>query len=133
MGQRRLQCRLPVNRQPRIVSARQNAHSDAAVEAAIARVLAAERAARDALAQARVDAAAITDAARERARAFGERTERRMQRVRNAYDAATEAGLADIAADAARIEESERQTSADRMKLVAAVGALAALLTGELK
>ena len=115
---------------PQNVSARQTAQSDAAVEAAIAQVLASERAARDAVAQASADAVAIADKARERARAIAQRTERRMQHVREAYEAATQAKLAEIAAAAEGVDHRATVASVDRDRLVAAVAALAATLTG---
>lgn len=112
------------------MSARPTAQSDAAVEAAIAKVLAAERAAGDTVARANTDAAAIADRARERARAIAQRTERRMERVRAAFDAATRAALADIATAVEITDHRELATSTDRSRLVAAVAALASTLTG---
>lgn len=113
-----------------IVSARQSARHDAIVEEAIARVLAAERAARESIAQAHADASAIAEAAAERARTILARTERRMQRVRAAYDAATQAQLAEISAAATTVVRREETTPADRACLALAVAALAEQLSG---
>lgn len=114
----------------RIMKIGSNVPPDSAVEAAIAHVLEAERAARAAIAQAQADGTALVTEARERARAVGERTERRMQRVRAAYDATTKSKLAAIAAEAAAIDHRDVATAADDARLVAAVAALAARLTG---
>jgi hypothetical protein len=119
----------PLEECPANMSARPTAQSDPAVEAAIAKVLAAERAAGDAVAQAKTDAAAIGDQARERARAIAQRAERRMERVRTAFETATRDALADIAAAVEVTDHRELATAADRERIAAAVAALAARLT----
>jgi vacuolar-type H+-ATPase subunit H len=113
-----------------IMNTRSNVSPDDAVEAAIAHVLQAERAARDAIAQAQAEASAIVTEARERARSLAERTERRMRDVRAAFEATTDARLADIAAAAAAIERRDAETTVDHARSSAAVAALAARLTG---
>jgi vacuolar-type H+-ATPase subunit H len=121
---------LPLDHEPGMVTARRTATSDAAVEAAIADVLAAERAAHEAVAQARVEATAIADAARARARVIAQRADRRMQRVRAAYAAATQASVAEIAARATYVEQHGVGATEDSSELAAAVTRLAAKLTG---
>ncbi len=116
---------------PANMSAKPTVESDTAVEEAIAQVLAAERAAADSVAQANRDGAAIADQARERARAIAQRTEGRMERVRAAFEAATQAQLADIAVAVEVIDDRAPPTPGDRDRLAAAVTALAATLTGE--
>ena len=53
-----------------------------------------------------------------------------MQRARTAYEVATQASLAEIAASAADIERRDAPTATDRDRLLEAVTALAARLTG---
>lgn len=112
------------------MSARPLAPVDAAVEAAIAELLAAERSAREAVSRSHAEAAALADAARECARAIAQRAERRMQRARAEYDAATQVSLAEVAASAADIETRNAPTATDRDRLLEAIAALAARLTG---
>jgi vacuolar-type H+-ATPase subunit H len=99
-----------------------------AVEAAIGRVLAAERTAGEAVAQAAHEAAAIVEEARARAQAIAARAERRMRRAGDAYEAATAAAIANTAADTSAAHV--RHTEEDDRQLRTAVAALAASLTG---
>lgn len=103
---------------------------DNAVEAAIARVLDAEHAARDAVRGAEQEAVETNEAARATARAVAERTERRIGRVRAAFESRTAAEVAAI--DAAAMEAGARHELADDelLRLDAAVAALAARLAG---
>lgn len=104
---------------------------DAAVEAAIARVLDAEHQARDAVGDADGAAAALIEMARASARALAERTEHRIRSVRAAFEAQTSETVAMLgaAADAAGAEHD--LTAVDLARLDIAVTALAAFLTGE--
>ena len=104
--------------------------AETAVEAAISRVLAAERTAHDAVADAEHRASAIDEAARERVQAIATRTERRMQRARAAFEDATQSTLAAIAAETSS-DDREQPDAAERRALADAVVALAAKLTGE--
>jgi hypothetical protein len=103
---------------------------DAAVDAAIARVLDAEHKARDAVRDGEAEAAAMIELARASARALGERTERRIRGVRAAFEARTSATVAALVAEADAAGAAHELTAADLVRLDAAVAALAALLTG---
>jgi hypothetical protein len=106
------------------------AASPDAVDAAIARVLEAERAARDAVVQAGETAAAMTEEARAAARTLAERTERRIRGIRAAFEERATAEVAALDATAAATSQ-ERALGADELARVeAAVAALAASLTG---
>ena len=79
-----------------------------AVEAAIARVLAAERAAREDVARAKDDAVAMTEAARAAGRTLNERTERRIRALYVAFDRKTSASLATLEDEVARLATHSR-------------------------
>ncbi|HTP45680.1 MAG TPA: hypothetical protein VMQ50_01990 [Casimicrobiaceae bacterium] len=112
------------------MASRPSAQPDTAVEAAIARILDAERAARETVSRAQAEAAAITDAARARARATAQRTEQRLRRVQAAYEGATQAQLDQLAAAKTAVGSRDAPTAVDRDRLAGAVVALAARLTG---
>jgi hypothetical protein len=99
------------------------------VETAIARVLDAEHAARTAVDEAGVTAVAITEAARAAARALAERTERRIRRVRSAFEQRTATAVAALEAAAAEAAARHELTSDELARLDAAVAALATRLT----
>jgi len=101
------------------------------VEAAISRVLAAERTARERIVEAESRAGAIEEAGRERAQAIASRTERRMLRARDAFDDATRSALSTIAGEISPADR-EQPDAADRELLVDAVVALAARLAGDI-
>jgi vacuolar-type H+-ATPase subunit H len=112
------------------MASRPSAQTDAAVEAAIARILDAERMAHEAVSRARAEATAIAEAARARARATAQRTENRLRCVQVAYEAATQAALDQLAASATAAGGRDVPTAVDRDRLARAVVALAARLTG---
>ena len=103
---------------------------EATIEAAIARVLAAERDAREAVARATRDADALNEKARADARALADRTERRIRSVRAAYERKVAAEIAAIDAQAASQDERQALSAEDLQRLERALGALAAELTG---
>jgi hypothetical protein len=102
-----------------------------AIEAAIARVLAAERAARDAVGRARNDGAAMTDAARAAARVLNERTERRIRTLHAAFDRKVGAALAAFELEATRLTMHQELSAGERARVERAVANLAAELTGD--
>ena len=104
--------------------------STTVVEAAIARVLAAERDGRDAADQARRDADALEERARAAARALADRTARRIARIRSAYEARVAAEVAAIDAQAAAHDAVEALSAEDTERLDAALSRLAAELAG---
>jgi hypothetical protein len=99
-------------------------------EAAIAKVLRAEREARQSIASAQLDAQAIAEQARASARALAERTERRIRSVVGAFENELSDRLADIDADAARIATPHVLSDSELGALGLAVTALARELTG---
>ncbi|MFO1324424.1 MAG: hypothetical protein U1F15_10195 [Burkholderiales bacterium] len=103
--------------------------ADAAVEAAIERVLSAERQARDAVEQAARDAAALADAARADARAVAERTDRRIRNLRATFATRAEREIAALDAEAALQDAARELSAADLERLAQAVDALARDLT----
>jgi hypothetical protein len=103
---------------------------DPAVDA-IGRVLHAEQQARVAIAQAQAEAGHVTERARAAARALNDRTERRMRRIVAAFEAASAARLAEIAAEAAAVARPHVLDGDELAALDSAVRALAARLTGD--
>jgi vacuolar-type H+-ATPase subunit H len=101
------------------------------VDAAIARVLAAEASAREDVAAAAREADALLDDARGRAREIGDRAERRVRTARSRHDAAVTNEVARIEAEAAAQETGHALTGEDREHVARAVAAVAADLTGE--
>lgn len=105
------------------------APAEGAVEAAITRILSAERDARQTVAQATRDAAAMSENARRASRALAERTERRIGAARAAFGAAVAAKVAAIDAEATAQDTSQPLSADDLDHLDVAIAALAAELT----
>ena len=105
--------------------------TDAAVEAAISRVLTAERSANDDVERATRDAAAIVEEARATARAIAERTERRLRILRAAFESRAERDVGTIDAQALAEDAPRDLTAEDLARLDRAVAVLSAELTGE--
>ncbi len=103
---------------------------NAAADAAIARVLGAEREARRSIEQARAETDEIAEQARRSARATGERVERRMRCVTDAFERDIAARLAEIDAEGAALDEASPLTAGERTLLQDAVAALARHLAG---
>ena len=103
------------------------AYNDAA-EAAIARVLAAEREAREAIEQARLQVDGIVERARLDARALDERTTRRIRVVVDAFERELAGRLAGIEAAAEQATRQQPFSDEETAALQRAVGALAAEL-----
>jgi hypothetical protein len=99
------------------------------VEAAITRVLAAERNAREATAEATRDAEARDELARADARALTERTERRIRKIHAAVEARISAEVAAIENQCAVQDESSALAPEDLRRVELAVAAVAAELT----
>jgi len=100
-------------------------HSD--VEAAIARVLAAEADAALALRAAEIEAQEYLEAARARARRIAERTGERLQRITLRIEAAGARSVADLASAPTAVAADATH---DGDRLLRAVDAIAAELTG---
>jgi hypothetical protein len=94
-------------------------------EAAIARVLRAEREARAALEQTRLDVARLAEDARLVARAVAERTEQRIRAASVAFESDTAAQRAAIDAEAADLCAPQPLSTAQAARLQACVRALA--------
>ena len=101
------------------------------VDAAIARVLAAEASAREDVEAAGREAEGLLDNARARAREIGDRAERRARTARSRYEAAVMWQVACIEAEAAELQTEHALTASDRERIARAVAAVAADLTGE--
>jgi len=101
-----------------------------AVEAAIMRVLQAEASARDAIAQARIEAAAIAERAREEARVLRLVTDRRIAKVRAAFDTGCTNEVAALEAEEAALAVAHDLTPAEVSRIERAVASLARALTG---
>lgn len=99
------------------------------VESAIAGVLDAEHAARLAVDEAAVAATALAEATRAGAQSLSERTERRIRRIRNAFEQRTTDAVAALEAAAAEASAPHDLSPADLAQLDAAVAILAAKLT----
>jgi vacuolar-type H+-ATPase subunit H len=99
-------------------------------EAAIARVLQAERDARDLIEQARRQAGHIAESARAEARALAERTEQRIRSVVGAFDEELARRLAVIDGEAAHMAAPHVLADAELRALDRAVHLLAVELTG---
>lgn len=104
--------------------------SNELAEAAIVRVLAAERDARDAVERALLDVHRIAEAARAEARSLAERTERRIRIVVAAFERELAARVAAIDAEADQLDSPQPLTADELGALRRAVGALARELTG---
>jgi hypothetical protein len=103
---------------------------DNAVDAAIARVLQAERAAAQDIAAAAAEASLIAEAARAQVRELERRTERRIRALREAFAARTERELEALARAAANAAAPIQISTEDGRRVHAAVERLAAELTG---
>jgi hypothetical protein len=103
---------------------------DGAVEAAIARVLEAERAAREAVTAAEREAARLDEEARGRARAIGERCERRIRSVLAVHDAHVTERVAALEAAGATLGRPHTPDAAEMARVARAVAALADELIG---
>lgn len=103
---------------------------NAAVEAAIASVLASERDARDAIARAREQAADVAEDARAAARMLGERTDARILAVRAAFGRRLSQRVDRIRSEAAALDMPRDLSDDDLARLEWAVAQLAAELTG---
>ncbi len=101
-----------------------------AAEAAIARVLGAEREARASIEQARLEVERIAQAARSDARALAERTERRIRCVAGAFERDVVARLAEIQAQAAGLGKTQALTDADAAAVRRAVNVVAFAMVG---
>jgi hypothetical protein len=99
-------------------------------EAAIARVLGAEREARASLERARLEVDQIAEDARLAARSVADRTERRIRRVVVAFERELAQRLVEIDAQAAGLGAAQPPTADDVAAVQRAVRALARELTG---
>ena len=104
---------------------------DSTIDAAIARVLEAERAAHVAVADAEREAARIDEEARARARAIGERCERRIRSVLAVHDAHVAVRIAALEAEAAALGRPHVPDAPELGRVARAVDALAGELIGE--
>ena len=102
----------------------------AAVEAAISRVLDAERSAREDVDRAAQEAAAIVDEATATARAVADRAARRIRGLRAAFETRGAREVAAIDAQARAQDAMGELTPEDLARLSRAVAALCAALTG---
>jgi len=105
---------------------------DDAAEAAIARVLGAERDARASIEQAHADVHHIAESARTAVRGLGDRTEHRIRRVVDAFERELAARLAEIEAEAARLESSPPISAGEREALQRALTLLSRQIIGAL-
>lgn len=101
-----------------------------AVEAAIARVLDAERAARDSIGDTQNEAAAKIEAARLAMRGLNDRTERRIRWLRNAFERRIVVDVKALNTHAAALESRHASSSDEIARVERAVRALARELTG---
>lgn len=127
MRQHRRRCSCPSQFN---VSLNQPPSPERAAEAAIAQVLAAERAARDAMAAVHDEAAHIGEQARAQARTLAERTQRRIRRLRAAFERRTDAEVAALRAQADALAAPHEPGSDEAARVDEAVARLAAQLTG---
>ena len=98
---------------------------DSAVDAAIARVLDAERVARDAVMEAEAEAVRLNEDARARARTIAERCERRIRSVLAVHDAHVAERIAMLDAEAASLGRPHMLDADETARLARAVEALA--------
>ena len=102
---------------------------DSAADAAIARVLEAERAARAELDRTAIAAAGIVETARDDARSIRERTDRRIARLRERFAAQAAREIAAIEGEIAAQDSVRALDAEDLARVARAVAALAAELT----
>ena len=105
--------------------------NEALSDAAIGRVLDAERAAREAVAEATREADRIVEQAHVTARAVAERAQRRITRIRAAFEAAATREIERLDAADAREEGVRELDDEDRARLARAIDALCDELTGQ--
>ena len=99
-------------------------------EAAIARVLGAEREARTSIERAKADVYRIGENARTDVRSLGERTEHRVRRVVDAFERELADRVAELDAEAAKLEDPEPISADERDRLQRAVAMLAQQIIG---
>jgi len=99
-------------------------------EAAIARVLGAEREAREAVERALLEVHRIAETARAESRSLAERTERRIRIVVGAFERELASRVAEIDADAERLDSPQPLTPDELTALRRTVGRLARELIG---
>lgn len=103
---------------------------NAAADAAMARVLGAEREARGLIELARAETAEIAERSRHCARAMAERVERRIRCVTQAFERDLAVRLAEIEAQGAALDQAPPLAADERAALQAAVTVLARQLAG---
>ena len=99
-------------------------------QASIARVLAAERDAREAVERARQEVDQIAEGARAASRAVAERTERRIRAIVSAFERETASRVAEIDAEADRLDSPQPLNAEELAALQRAVQSLARELIG---
>jgi hypothetical protein len=104
--------------------------TSAAVEAAISRVLDAERSAREDVERATREAAAIVEDATATARVIAERAERRIRSLRAAFETRALRDVVAIDAQSLSQDAVRELTPGDLVRLERAVAALSGVLTG---
>lgn len=104
---------------------------DVAADAAIARVLTAERAARQSVECARAEVGPIAEGARASARRLAERTEQRVQALGALFERDRQVQVAQISAAISALQQPEPMSTDDAARLQAAVDAVARLLIQE--
>lgn len=104
--------------------------NESAVDVAIVRVLRAEALARESIAAARAQAAQIAEQSRSAARALAERTQRRIRRLRGAFEVRVASEVATLDAQARALADDTAPATDESLQLDRAVALLAAQLTG---
>jgi hypothetical protein len=103
--------------------------SESVADAAIARVIDAEREAHQSIVDAEAEAVAMIERARVAIRALDERTERRVRAVRAAFERRTGAAVAALDREGELVSAGQPLTEADLALVQSAVDALARTLT----
>ena len=106
--------------------------SSEAVEAAISKVLAAEREARESVVACRRHAEELIEAARQQARLISERCERRMQAIRQCHAQALAQRLAAFQDESNRLKKAYVPAAEELSRLRHAVATLAGECTGDI-
>ncbi len=104
--------------------------AESEVDAAIARVVAAEQAAKASIAAAREEAAALAEQSRAAARALADRTQQRIRRLRAAFERQVDGEVAALDAQGRALAGDDAPDAAELERLERAVASLAAQLTG---
>jgi hypothetical protein len=107
--------------------------SDEAVEAAISKVLAAEREAREAVVACRRQAAERLEIARQEADLIGERCERRVQAIRQCHARVLAGRLSAFQDESNRLRQAYVPATEELVRLRHAVAALAGESTGDIQ